>query len=421
MTSSKKNLRYDVAIVGAGVIGVSCARELVARGRRVVLIDRGQPGSGCSQGNAGFICPSHVVPLAAPGVLGNVFKWMLRSDSPFYLRPSMLPSLAGWLLQFARHCNPDHVRASIAPLLELLARSRDIYDQHAAQTNDFGYERRGILKLFKTEAGLSACLAEAEWVRQSGQTAEALDPQGLKRVLPDTSHRAIGGILYSGDGHLDPAAYVRREAAGLSKMGVELVTDRRIDTVHGRGSRIEALGDIQADRFVLAAGAWTPELARRAGWQMSLVPAKGYSLTFSRPAGSLNIPLLLAEAKVAVTPLPGRLRYAGTLELTGFDDSLNARRIAAIARAVPNYLPDIPKPDLAQAEAWCGFRPCTPDGLPMIGRLPGSENLYTACGHAMIGMASGPGTGLLLAQMMTGEATFTDPSPFRPERYCRRV
>ena len=417
-------IKADVAVVGAGVIGVCVALELSSRGYEVVLLDRRGPAAGCSYGNAGFICPSHVVPLAAPGVIAKVLKWMGRPDSPFYLSPARVPAMAGWLLSFARHCNPEHVRHSMRPLADLLMRSRALYDAFDEKVGGFGYERRGILKVFKTEKGFDEGRAEAAMVRETGQPTLEVDRVGLERLVPETPIEARGGILYPEDAHLDPAAFVRKAFSVLESRGVRTVNAVEVEGVRLAGGRAESLSargvSVRAKQFVLAAGAWTVDLARRCGWRIALVPAKGYSLTRPAPVGAPALPLLLAEAKVAVTPMAGQLRYAGTLELAGFDERLDARRLGAIADAVPRYLPKLAPPQEAETEKWCGFRPCTPDGLPLIGLLPGVENLYIAAGHAMIGMAAGPGTGLLLAQLMAGKEPYTNTSAFDPARFCRR-
>ncbi len=414
----------DVLIIGGGAIGVCAAYDLAGPGCRVTLVEQGGLAAGSSYGNPGLIVPSHIIPLSAPGALTSGLKWLLDPESPFYIKPQADLKFAWWLLQFAAHCTHAHLRRAV-PVLHALGRaSIALYEQWAALPGlDCGYQRLGLLTLFNSQQGLQAAMPEVRLLQANGIEAQVLDGAQVREMEPNVLPGIVGGTFYPGDAHFTPDQFVRA-LAGLAEQkgarfrtGVEVLgferTGRRVTTV--RTTR----GDFTPDEIVLAAGAWSPTLAHDLQLNLPIQPAKGYSITVKRPATAPRIPLALGESRVVVTPMNGPdgpvLRFAGTLELAGFDFSVNRRRVNAVARAARSYLPGMD--DLETVEIWRGLRPCTPDGLPIIARPQSLENVVVATGHAMLGMSLAPITGKLVGQLVRHEPPALDLTPLRVERF----
>jgi len=412
----------DVLIIGSGVIGVCCGHYLAQSGHRVCLLDRNNIGAGSSWANAGLICTSHCVPLAAPGVPQKVFAWMFRPDSPFYLKLRFDRNLSAWLWSFMRHCNPKH-RDRCLPILRDFSRaSANLYREFAQDPKlDFDHGAEGLLQVANTDKGFDEIVSEAHLQKSIGVDATIVTPDQIADYLPGIRTRTSGAVFYPEDQHVNPAQFVTQLADRLPKEIVEIHTDTEVIGFETSGGRLIAVettqGKFTADHFVLAAGSLSPQLARQLDIHLPVQPAKGYSITIPKPQACPRMPLLLAESKVAVTPMGESLRFAGTLELTGHDDRLNLRRVEAIARAIPQYLPDLEMPEPTERELWHGFRPCSPDGLPIIGPTRRYENLILATGHAMMGQALGPATGLLVAQLIGNQTPVVDPTPFSPNRF----
>lgn len=416
----------DILIIGGGSIGVCCAHYLSEAGKDVVLVDKDDVCAGSSYGNQGLIVPSHSIPLAAPGVIGKAFRWMFDAESPFYIKPRMDLDLARWLLEFQAACTRVRMLPALAILRDLNLASVALFTEIAAIDGlDFGFEKKGSLMVYGTEKGLEGGIEEAGILSEKGIRTEILDPGGLRRLDPMARYNAAGAVYYPQDAHLVPSKFVRelaRHVAGNGKR-VRINPSTEVIGFRRRDSRIRTVvttrGDINANEVVLAGGAWSPVVAAELGMKLPIQPAKGYSVTFERPDRCPAVPASLSEAKVAVTPMGDMLRFGGTLELAGLDLSINKRRVAAILNAVPRYLPDLKPNRLKHIETWRGLRPCTPDGLPFLGRSPTYENLTVAAGHAMIGISLGPVTGKLISQVVTRQTPSIDVEPLRVDRFER--
>ncbi|MCB0213648.1 MAG: FAD-dependent oxidoreductase [Anaerolineae bacterium] len=395
----------EVLIIGGGIIGVCTAYFLARQGREVCLIERDEIGGSCSYGNAGLIVPSHSIPLAAPGVLTQGLKWLLDAESPFYIKPRLEPRLLTWLWRFQAACRVEPMRRAIPVLRDLLMISANHYETLVAEEKlDCNYEQQGMLFLFQSGRGFEEGIEEAKLLREYGVESAILDYAGVRALEPAAQPDVVGGLVFHREAHLNPAHFVRELAGRLDAYAVTLqpqtevldfeTTDNRVTTVKTNQ------GDIKAEQVVLAAGSWSPQLARKLAIDIPLQPAKGYSLTVKRPPVCPRRPLMLAEAKVAVTPFTDALRLAGTLELAGLDLSINPRRVGAIRRAAGVYLQGMEELDVI--ETWAGLRPCTPDGLPVIGRVPSLDNLIIATGHAMLGISLGPVTGDVVSRIVLG-------------------
>ena len=410
----------DVAIIGGGAIGLWAAYFLHQQGRSVVVLDRDAIGAACSWGNAGYVSPSHVVPLAAPGVVTQGLGWLLDPESPFYIRPRPDLDLARWLWKFVRAGTTAHVERSAPVFADLGLRSVAHYAD-LAQHLDLGFELSGLMMLHRTDAGAEKNEKLAQRARAVGLEVDILDPKAAQALEPTIADE-IGGIYFPQDAVVDPARMTMALHRHLEAEGVRFLPHTDVTGFARRNGTVRAVrttqGDVEARQFVLAAGSWSPELGRDLGLRLPVQPAKGYSITITPDGAMPHLPVLLTEAKVAVTPLPeGRLRFAGTLELAGLDASINERRVRAVLRAVPDYLEPFDQIDADPAEAWAGFRPCTPDGLPIIGKPDSLDNLVVATGHAMLGISLAPATGTLVAALVADETPPFDPKPFRVGRF----
>ena len=405
--------KTDVLIIGAGAVGVCAAYYLREAGYRVTLVERGEIGSGASHGNMGLIVPSHSVPLAAPGVPLRGLKWMFNPDSPFYIKPRLDPSLIRWLWAFWKASNEGRMRRAIPLVRDLSLQSLSLFDElNGLDGVDFDFHKRGVLAVFRTQNGLEEGEEELRLLSSYGLEIDALSPDGLSNVLPGLEVNALGGLHFRQDAHLSPAKFVRSLADHVARRGVTVRTGSEVTGFTKDKGRIAVThttqGDIAADEVVLTAGSWSSALGKVAGISLPIQPAKGYSVTLKRPAGWPEMPLMLSESRVAVTPMGDTLRIGGTLELAGMERSINRRRVAAITSALSRYLPSFDMGSHEIVETWCGLRPCTPDGLPFLGRAPGVPNLVVAAGHAMIGVSLGPVTGKLVRQVIAGVWTDID-------------
>ncbi len=421
---STTTLPRHVVVVGSGVVGLSCAQALLERGCRVTVVERGGPErDSCSLGNAGYISPSHVFPLASPGIVKKALGWMGDPESPFYVRPRLDPDFLAWSWRFWRAATPARARAAGPTIQALTMQSRELFVQMAERAgNEFELVTEGCLNLTQTERGLAEEVKVAERVRELGQPAEILDAKGVAALEPDLTLNVIGGIYYPLDAHLTPHRFVAALERWVREAGAAFVWNAEIHGWRREGRVVRAAltpqGEIEADAFVLAAGSWTGLLAKGLGVSLPMQPGKGYSMTIPRPRERMRRSVLLHEARVALTPMGSALRVGGTMELTGHDRSINPPRLRGIQKSLRSYLPAFSEAEFAAVEPWCGLRPCTPDGLPYVGLIARYDNLSVAAGHAMMGLSMAPATGCLLAQLMTGEPPTIDPTLLRPDRYA---
>jgi len=414
--------RSDVVIIGGGAVGLSAAHFLQEKGARVTVLEQGEIGDGSSQHNAGLAVPSHFVPLASPGIIAKGLRWMLDPDSPFYIKPRFDPEFLRWFLLFRRSCTEEHVRRSAPLLRDMHLESVALYRRFAGMPGmAFEFQEQGLLMLFNSEKGREANVAMAEQGQQLGLDVRVLDNNQVNALDPAIRSHALGGVFFAQDTHLTPALFLRSLAERLRAGGAGIVTGVSplsfSRTAGGLQSVRTAAGEFAAKDFVLAGGAWSPLLARTVGVSIPLQAAKGYSITMAEPPRRLRVPLILTESKVAVTPMGGTLRLAGTLELAGIDLSINARRVRAIVNALPRYLDDFDTARVDVSNPWAGLRPCTPDGLPYIGRSRAVPNLILAAGHAMMGMSLAPVTGRMVAEIVAGATPSFDLRPFAVERF----
>jgi D-amino-acid dehydrogenase len=412
-----------ILIVGGGVIGLCVACYARQKGHHVILIERGAPEhDSCSLGNAGMIVPSHFVPLAAPGMIAYGLRAMWNPESPFYIRPRLSPDLVDWGLKFAQAATAERVAKAAPVLRDLNIASRQCYIELADQRdNNFCLQQKGLLMLCKTERALHE---EAELAKQAnalGIPADVLTPEETARLEPNVQMDIAGAAYFPKDCHLSPSCLVAGLTSQLQADGAAFhwqteVTGWRTTngTVHGV---VTSTGDLHADEYVIAGGAWSPQAARGLSVNLPMQAGKGYSLTLPHPKRLPEICAIFVEARVAVTPMVGALRFGGTMEIAGLDESINPARVRGIINAVPKYLPEFSADDFAGVQPWRGLRPCSPDGLPYVGRVKRYTNLSVATGHAMMGLSLGPITGKLMAQVLSDEQPEMDLTLLRPDRF----
>jgi len=415
----------DVLIIGGGAVGLCTAYYLHARGRRVTVLDQTTLRDGASTGNAGMIVPSHVVPLAAPGVIAKGLKWLLNPESPFFIKPRLDPALIAWLWRFRAACTNDNVARGIPVLRDLSLTSTALLDDLAASPGlgDFGLAHTGLLMVYRSEKGRKENLETADLAEAAGLDIDRLDADATLALEPAICSPQTGSVFYRQDARIDPDRFVEVLARSLQDAGVMIHTRTTVQGLEHRNGLVTAVrtnhDTFEADEIVLAAGAWTGRLAKMLGLNVPVQPAKGYSLTVET-GHPLRIPLILTEEKVTVTPMPGRIRFGGTLALAGFDPSAEPRRVAPIRRQMQAYCPDLPADDVEHAPVWTGYRPCSPDGLPILGRAAPFRNLTLATGHGMMGATLAPVTGKLIAELLDGEPPSLDLHPLRPDRFSNK-
>ncbi len=409
---------FDVVVVGAGAIGLSSARRLARRGARVLVLDPRGPAGGASAGNAGLISPSHVVPMSAPGMVAKGLRYMLDPSGPFRLTPRLDRHLWAWLWGFARHCTPAHVNHAVPILHGLLQRSRQLMDGEARELGNFFYETRGLALVWNTPACHADLHHEAEVAARVGLETRDLDEAALAALDPAYAG-AKGALYFPGDAHLEPRIYTELLARDLEAHGgcLERIQVQGLRLEGGRFREVQTEGGPrEAAACLVAAGAWSADLLRPHGYRMPLEAGRGFSLTFPGNAPGLKVAGILTEARVAVTPMAGKLRLGGTMELAGLREELVPRRLQALAEAWSRYGLRAPLGDPAQAQPWSGLRPCSIDGLPYLGRV--APNLAVATGHSMLGISLAAVTGELMAALLTGARPDLDLGPLDPLRFA---
>ncbi len=410
----------DAIVIGGGIIGTASAYYLAERGARVVLLERGEICSGASYGNAGWIFPSHGSPLPAPGVIGQALRWLFDPESPFYVEPRFDLELARWLFGFLRASTASRALETLRLSRELSLASLSLCAELAARPGiDFGFARRGLLVLCESDAGIEAAHHELETLRGLGGDGRALSPDDVRKLEPRVAGRITGGVLFPVDAHVQPARLVQALAGLASSHGARILTGHEVLALESEGRRIVRVrttrGDFDSREVVIAGGAWSPGIARQLGLRLPVQGAKGYSVTVRCPQGFGEIPIMLSESKVFITPMGEQLRFGGTLELAGLDLSVNLRRVRAVQRAVARVLPGVEREP--HVETWRGLRPLTPDDRPILGRTRAFENLVVATGHGMSGISQGVITGKLVAETIAGDRPSLDITPFSPDRF----
>lgn len=423
MKSPHRSKTPVTMVVGGGVIGLCCALFASRNGHSITIVDR-QPEShpGCSHGNAGMIVPSHFTPLAAPGMVSLALKWMANPRSPFYIKPSLNPQLLKWGLQFWKSATRQHVARSAPLLRDLSLASRNAFVELASTPGcNFGLIEKGLLMLCRTERALLEENHTAEQARSLGIPATQLDPEQTARLDPGVRMNIAGAIHFPKDCHLDPARFLTALKQELRERQTRFLWNTEVLGWETRGNQITAAtttsGPIPADHVILCGGSWTTNRAADLGLNLPLQAGKGYSLTLEHPRERPALCSILTEARIAVTPIGNNLRFGGTMEIAGLQETINPARIEGILENIPGYYPSFKKTDFDGIKPWCGLRPCSPDGLPYLGRIPGFNNALVATGHAMMGLSLAPVTGQIISRLLDDQEPGFDLSLLKPNRF----
>lgn len=411
--------KADICIIGGGAIGQSCAWYLRQAGLDVTILEAKSPGSGSSGGNAGMIVPSHFIPMASPGVISQGLRWLMKRDSPFYIRPTLSFKLFRWLLLFMQAAKHKRVEEAMPVLRDLSLASLEEYQKLAKQL-DIPVNHQGILLLYNTSEGEAECQTLAKEGNEVGIDVQLHTRDAVNKLDPNLHTVARGAAYFPQDSHLNPTELMTSLEKSLRAQGVSIQSGVRVTRLSktSGGINLETnRGSIACQQVVITAGAWSSTLTDSLGLNMPLQGGKGYSMDILPGDRQLKIPLLLAEAKVAITPMAEKLRFAGTLELCGTDTKVRPNRVKGIANSVQEYLPQFNPAEIMDSQIWQGLRPCSPDGLPYIGRFKKYPSVLTATGHGMLGISLAPITGKLIAETIL-EKPLTISSPlFSADRF----
>lgn len=413
--------KQDLVIVGGGIIGIACAHYLSAAGMKVTVIDKGSMASACSQGNCGYICASHILPLTEPEALWTGLKSIFNPKAAFRIRPTLRPALWLWLFQFMRRCNHRQMLLAGTALKALLESSLEEY--HLLMEREklaCEWQENGLLFVFKGESGLDQFARMDRFIAEHfGVSANRLDGDELPAFDAALCPGLAGAFHYPGDTSVRPDLLNAGWVANLRARGVTFIENCSLLDVVKSGGRIEALetsmGRYEASQFVFATGAWSAKLTPLLGCRIPVEPGKGYSVTMSRPARCPAHPMLFPEKRVGVSPFENGYRLGSMMEFSGFDTSIPQQRIQQLRASAEDFLVEPHTEDVL--DVWYGWRPMTWDSLPIIGQVPHLQNSYLATGHNMLGLATATGSGRLLAELIQGMPPHIDPAPYSPNRF----
>ncbi|MFK7031798.1 NAD(P)/FAD-dependent oxidoreductase [Flavobacterium oreochromis] len=397
-----------ISVIGGGVIGLCTAYYLTLEGYQVEIFDSSDLTDGCSYGNAGMIVPSHVIPLAQPGMMAQGIKWMFDSKSPFYIQPRLDVDLLKWGWKFYKNATKQHVENAKPALRNLSLLSKELYRDLASKSNSFYYEEKGLLMLFKSHKTGEEIIHEGEEVKKLGLEVDFLSKSQVEDLEKGTKTDILGGVHYKCDSHLYPQKFMAFIKEELAKKKVIIHNDCNVADFILKDEKVSQLvtskGNFDVEEVVLATGAWSPNLAKKIGTDISLLPGKGYSFTLFEKKHKPSIPSILCEGKVAVTPMNNDIRFGGTMEITHTGDTkINKNRLQGILNTVNTFYPEMKVSMPNNRDVWYGFRPCTPSGMPIITRDKKIKNVILATGHAMMGLSLAPATGKLISEMIANK------------------
>lgn len=407
-------------IIGGGIIGLCSAYYLQKEGHQVTIIDQSNLDAGASYVNAGYLSPSHLIPLSAPGVMKKGIKWMFDSSSPLYIKPRLDLDFLKWTLAFNKSCNAAHVKRSAPVIRDISVLSQELFDDiKKAENFNFHHEKKGLLMLCQTEEMLKVEIKISNMAQDLGLEAQEINIQELNKLEPNVKINALGAVYFKCDHHTTPHEFMDEMKTYLKASGVQFYKNEKVEDLQVQDGKIISIitnnQTIEADEFVLAAGSWSNLLSKKIGLKLLLQAGKGYRVNSEKLTG-ISIPAIMAEAKVAVTPMHGFTRFAGTMEIAGINHNINKVRVEAIARATQKYYPEIELTSEEKSNAACGLRPVSPDGLPYIGKSNKCKNLIIAAGHAMMGWSMATATGKLVSEIISEQKSSLSLEPFSPDR-----
>lgn len=411
----------DVLIIGGGIVGLCSAYFLQKEGHKVAVLDKSDITSGASFVNAGYITPSHIIPLASPGMISKGIKWMFNSSSPFYMQPRWDTDFFKWSWYFHKSSTKEKVELAIPLIKEINIISRELFTsiKNSGDLGDFQLERKGLLMLYKTDKEGEHEMQVAKKASYLGLEVSSLNKKELDTLQPNVTMNVKGAIHYECDGHTTPTEFMKKMLEYLKRSGVIIKTNEEVIDLSTENGRIIKVttnkNDYSPEEVVLAAGSWSDNLSKKIKIKLPIQAGKGYRINVLRPTG-ITIPAILMEAKVAVTPMAEYTRFAGTMEFSGINDVIRKQRVEAIANATTEFYPEIKISEAEKLDAKSGLRPVSPDGLPYIGKSSSLKNLTVATGHAMMGWSLGPVTGKLVSEIISDKKTSMDINGFSPNR-----
>ena len=410
-----------IVIIGGGIVGLSSAYFLHESGHEVTVIDKSGITDGASFVNAGYITPSHIIPLASPGMIAKGLKWMFNSASPFYMKPRLDMDFIKWAWYFHRSSTKTKVEKAIPVIKDINILSRELFEEFktSGKLGDFQLESKGLFMLYQSRKEGDHELEVADKARFLGLEVNDLDHAALQKLEPNVKINALGAVHYLCDRHTTPSEFMPKMIAYLESAGVKIKRHETVQDIQIKNGAVQSITTdthiYTPDEVVLAAGSWSGHLAKKLGITIPLQAGKGYRINVTHSTG-ITIPAVLMETKVACTPMHGFTRFSGTMEFSGINTHIRKERVEAIAHSAKQYYPELEITKEEKADAKSGLRPVSPDGLPYIGRSKACDNLTFATGHAMMGWSLGPATGKLVSELINGAPTSMDITPFSPDR-----
>lgn len=409
-------------IIGGGIVGLFSAYFLQKEGVEVSIIDRTDLKDNCSTGNAGMIVPSHIIPLAAPGMITKGISWMFSSKSPFYIHPRLDFKLAKWCMLFFKAANETQVKKAIPFLKNLSLMSKALYQEFRQEhpESSIALVEKGLMMAYQTEAMEKEEIEFAHLARKHGLDAEILTQEDIQKVETNLELKARGAVLFPGDAHLDPGALYSYLKNYLEEKGVKFLTKTQVLGFEKSGSKVDSVltdqGKIEVNKVLLCGGSWSGELAGMLNFSLPMMGGKGYSF-FQKNQPEIKQATILTEQKVAVSPYGESIRFGGTMEIAGTNQNINMNRVKGIFESINRYYPDFEAKFPEENQIWKGLRPCSPDGLPYIGQSPTYSNVLVGSGHSMMGISLAPATGKILAELHQQKATSMEIQGFEVGRY----
>ncbi|WP_457610357.1 NAD(P)/FAD-dependent oxidoreductase [Lutibacter sp.] len=408
-----------VVIIGGGIIGLNSAYYLLKEGHEVTVVDQFDITSGASFVNAGYISPSHVTPLASPGMVVSGIKMMFNQASPFYLKPRFNIDLFKWAWNFNKSATTKHVKYAAPIIKDFTILSRDLFKEvKDSGIFNFQFERKGLLMSYQTPKFEDKEAHLADVARNQGLEVVHINKEKLKEMEPEM--KAEGAFYYLDDAHTTPDDFMNKLHYYLKSKGVQFYTNEKVIDFKRNGQKITHLitekQQLDFDELVVASGSWSPIVAKKMGIKLLVQAGKGYRINLHRKTG-INYPAILAELNTAVSPMDGFTRFGGTMEIAGINATINKIRVQQIAKNATVFYPNIKITNEEIEDADYGLRPVSPDGLPFIGRAKLLKNVSFATGHAMMGWSQGQATGKLISEIISDKKTSLNLEPFSLERF----
>ncbi|APW64726.1 hypothetical protein LPB137_02130 [Poseidonibacter parvus] len=417
-------MKNEIAIIGGGISGICSAYYLHKSGHKVTVFDANEIGTQCSSGNAGLIVPSHFETLSNPGILKKGFKWMLNPNSPFFLKPSLDLELITWLFKFNTFCTKKHVENNKHFLRDINLYSLSLYKDLLEDNNiDFDLKQSGLLMLCKEEKTLKEEELIVNEAISLGLDAKVLNKDELKILEPNASFDVLGATYFKDDSKIQPYDFIMAMKKYLEKNGVKFFENCLIDDIKTNKNNITSIIDQSSvahsfDQYVFTSGIFTSKLAKKIDLNLPMEGGKGFSfISYKNEALNFSTPMILAEEKVAITPYDDYVRFGGTMMLGVNDLKINDRRINNIRKSANKYINGLDLKQNDMKDQWAGLRPCSPDGIPYIGRSEKFSNVIIATGHAMMGVSLGPATGCIIRDLINEEKTKINISKMNINRF----